>query len=86
MHEEVSGVGMSDGKMKGVAKFVSGNSNVLCEIGARNEVVDLNSLWIEKIINMYADFPGDEEFMCVSGAALERKEENWFKKVEKGWG
>ena len=62
---------MSDDKIKGMAKFVSGNSNVLCEIGARKEVIELNSLWIMKIINMYV-------------AALERNEENWFRKVEKG--
>ena len=46
---------MSDGKIKDV----SGNSNVLCEIDARNEVVELNSLWIEKILNMYDEIPGD---------------------------
>ena len=34
---------MSDDKIKGVAKFVSGNSNVLCEISAR-KIVELNSL------------------------------------------
>ena len=42
---------MSDDKIKGVAKFVRGNSKVLCEIGARKEVVELNSLWTKKIIN-----------------------------------
>ena len=67
MHEEVmegfSGVGMSDDKIKGVAKFVSGNSNMLCEIGARKEVVELNRLWIEKIIDMYVEVPGNDEFM-----------------------
>ena len=46
-----------------MARFVSGNSNVLCEVGAREEVVELNSLWIKKIINMYIEVPGDEEFM-----------------------
>ena len=35
---------MNDDKIKGMAKFVSGNSNVLCDIGARKEVVELNSL------------------------------------------
>ena len=49
--------------VKDMAKFVSGNINVLCEIDARKEVVELNSLWIKKIINMYVDVPGDEEFM-----------------------
>ena len=34
---------MSDDKIKGVAKFVSRNSDVLCELGAREEVVELNS-------------------------------------------
>ena len=47
--------------IKGVAKFVSWD--VLCETDARKEVVELNSLWIEKIINMYVEVPGDEEFM-----------------------
>ena len=53
---------MSDDKIKGMAKFVSRNSNVLCEIGARKEVIEFNSLWIEKIINMYVEVIGDEEF------------------------
>ena len=43
---------MNDDKIKGVDKFVNGNSNVLCEIDARKEVVELNSLWIEKVINI----------------------------------
>ena len=64
---------MNDDKIKGVAKFVSWNSNVLCEIGAREEVVELNSLWIKKIINMYIEVPGDEEFMWDgSGIGKER--------------
>ena len=64
---------MSDDKIKGVTKFVSGNSNVLCEIGARKEIVELNSLWIKKIINMYVEIPGDEEFMWnCSGIGKER--------------
>ena len=54
---------MSDDKIKGVAKFVSGNSNVLCEIDAREENIKMNSMWIKKIINMYVEVPGDEEFM-----------------------
>ena len=54
---------MSDDKIKDVAKFVSGNSNVLCEIYTRKEVVELNSLWIRKIISMYVEVPGDDEFM-----------------------
>ena len=58
---------MSDDKIKGEAKFVSENSNVLCEIGARKEVVELNSLWIKKIINMYVEIPGDENRMVVRG-------------------
>ena len=33
---------MSDDKIKGVAKFVSVNSDVLCEIGTRKEVVEDN--------------------------------------------
>ena len=64
---------MSDDKIKGVAKFVSGNSNVLCEVGARKEVVEFNSLWIKKIINMCVRVPGDEEFMWdSSGIGNER--------------
>ena len=58
---------MSDDKIKGVAKFVSENSNVLCEIGAREIVVELNSLWIKKIINLYVEVPGDENRMVVRG-------------------
>ena len=54
---------MSDDEIKGVAKFVIGNSKVLCEIGARKEVIELNSLWMEKTINMYIEVSGDEEFM-----------------------
>ena len=69
---------MSDDKIKSVVKFVSGNSNVLCEIGAGDE---LNSLWIEKIINMYSKVPGDEEFIWDgSGMGNERG-----KLVLKGW-
>ena len=49
--------------MKGLAMFVSGNSNVLCEIGARKKVIELNGLWVEKIINIYVEVTGDEEFM-----------------------
>ena len=30
---------MNDDKIKGVAKFVSGNSNVLCEICVRKEII-----------------------------------------------
>ena len=52
---------MSDDKISGVAKFR--NSNMLCEIDARKEVMKLNSLWIQKIINMYVEVPNDEEFM-----------------------
>ena len=64
---------MSDNKIKGVATFVSGNSNVLCEVGARKEVVKLNSLWIKKIINMYIEVQGEEEFMWdSSGIGKER--------------
>ena len=66
---------MSDDKIKVVAKFVCGNSNVLCEIGARKEVKELNSLWIKKIINMYVEVHGDEEFMWDgSGIGKEREE------------
>ena len=54
---------MSDDEIKRVAKFVSGNSNMLCEVEARKEVIELNSLWIEKIINMYVEVPVDEELM-----------------------
>ena len=68
---------MSDDTIKGVAKFVSGNSNMLCEIGARKEVKELNSLWIKKIINMYVKIPADEEFMW-DGSGIEKEEENWF--------
>ena len=64
---------MIDDKIKGVAKFVSANSNLLCEIGARKLVVEFNSLWIEKIINMYVGVPGDEELMWDgSGIGKER--------------
>ena len=50
-------------------------SNELCEIGAGKEVIELNSLWIEKIINMYFEVPGDEEFMWGgSGIGKERGE------------
>ena len=54
---------MCDDKIKGVARFVSGNSNVLCKVDARKKVVELNSLWIKEIINLYVEVPGDEEFM-----------------------
>ena len=74
---------MSDDKIKSVAIFLSGNSNVLCEIGARNEVIQLNSLWIEKIINMYIEVSMTMN-SCGMIAAVKRKDENWFKKVEKG--
>ena len=67
---------MSDDKIKGVAKFVSGNSNVLCDIGARKEIIELNSLWIEKIISCYVEVPGDEEFMW-DGSGIRKEEENW---------
>ena len=58
----LSGVGMSADKIKDVTKLVSRNNNVLCEIDAR-KVLELNSLWIKKIINMYVEVLGDEEFM-----------------------
>ena len=61
--------------MKSVAKFVSGSSNVLCEIGARKEVVESNNLWMKKIIDMNS---------CGMVAALEIREENLFKNVENG--
>ena len=51
---------MSDVKIKGVAGLVSRNSNVFCEIDVRQYVVELNSLWIKKIINMYVEVPDDE--------------------------
>ena len=54
---------MSDDKIKGLTKFLSWNGNILCEIDAREEVMKLNSLLIKKIINMYVEVPGDEEFM-----------------------
>ena len=53
---------MSDEKIKGVGKLVSWNSNVLFERSWK-EVVELNSLWIQKIIKMYVEFPSDEEFI-----------------------
>ena len=53
---------MSDDKIKGLAKFISGNINILCEIGAR-----------KKVIEMYVEVPGDEEFMWDgSGIGKER--------------
>ena len=65
---------MNDDKIKGVAKFVSVNSNVLCEIYARKDVVGLNSWWIKKIINVYVEVTGDEEFMRDgSGIGKERE-------------
>ena len=63
---------MSDNMIKGIAKFVSGNSNMLCAISARKEVIELNSLWIEKIINTYVEVPGDEEFMW-DGSTIGKK-------------
>ena len=54
---------MSNDIIKGVANFMSGNSNVLCEIDSRKEVVELNNLWIKKIINMYVKVPVEKEFM-----------------------
>ena len=74
-----SGIGLSDDKIKVAAKFVSGN-HVLCEIGARKEVVELDSLWIEKIINMYVEVPDDEEFMW-DGSGIEKER---GKLVQKG--
>ena len=45
----------------------------LCEIGARNEVVELNCLSIEKIINMHVEVPVEEEFMWdISNIGKER--------------
>ena len=70
-----SWVGKSDDKIKDAAKFVSGNSNsnMLCEIGDRKEVRELNSLWIKKIINIYVEVPDDEESMWDgSGIGKER--------------
>ena len=56
------------------------NSNVLCEIDARKEVVELNSLLIKTSINMYFEVPGDEEFMWDDkGIGMERR-----KLVKKG--
>ena len=75
---------MSDDKIKGVAKFVSRNSNVLCEIDARKEVVGFNSFWLKNIINMYVEVPSNEEFMW-DGSNICRKENNWFETVENGW-
>ena len=54
---------MSDDNFKGVAKFVSWNSSISCPAYARKEIVELNSLRIKKIINMYVEVPGDEEFV-----------------------
>ena len=61
---------MSDDNINGVAKFMIGNSNMLREIDASKEVVELNSLWIKKIINMYkkiinmyVEDPSNEEFL-----------------------
>ena len=54
---------MSVDKIMGVAKFVSRNSNVLCDVGAGEAVVELNSLCIVKIIIMYIEVSGDEELM-----------------------
>ena len=54
---------MSDDKIKGVAKFVSGNSNMLCETDGRKEVMELNSLCFKKSINMYVEVSSNEEFM-----------------------
>ena len=56
-----------------MVKFVSRTTNELSEIGARKKVIELNNLWIEKIINMYVEVPGDEECMWDgSGIGKER--------------
>ena len=68
---------MNNDKIKGVAKFVNGNSNVLCEISARKKVVELNSFWVEKINNIYVKVTGDEELLW-DGSGIGRKEENLF--------
>ena len=46
---------------------------MLCEIDAGKEVMELNNLWVTKIINMYVEVPSDEEFMWDgSGIGKER--------------
>ena len=55
-----------------MAKFVSENINVCYVIHARKEVVELNSLCIEKTITMYVEVPGDEEFIW-EGSGIEKK-------------
>ena len=48
---------MGDDMIKEMAEF----GKMLCEVGAGGQVVELNSLWIKKIIDIYIEVPGDEE-------------------------
>ena len=57
---------------------------MLYKIGAVEKVRKFDGLWVKRIVNMNVEVTGDDEVMGVV-AALERKDENWLRKVEKGW-
>ena len=76
---------MSDDKIMGVAQYMSGNSNVLCEIEARKEFVELNNFWIKKIINMYVEVPGDEEFMWDGSGTRKERGKIGLKRLRMVW-
>ena len=64
--------------------YVSENFNMLSEITTDKEVKKLDCLSITKVINMDIEVASDDKFMRVV-AAWEINDENWLRKVEKGW-
>ena len=64
--------------------FVCRNVYMLYKISAIEKVGKFDGLWVERIVNINVEVTGDDEVMGVV-AALERKDENWSRKVEKGW-
>ena len=71
-------------EIEGMTLFVCRDVYMLYNISAIEKVGKFDGLWVKRIVNMNVEVTGDDEVMGVV-AALERKEENWLRKVEKGW-
>ena len=71
-------------EIEGITLFMCRDVYMLYKISAIEKVEKLDGVWVERIVNMNVEVTGDDEVMGVA-AALERKDENLLRKVEKGW-
>ena len=83
-YDRVEGsIGRSYDEIKGVTMSVSRSFHMLSEITTGKKVEQLDCLGVAEVVNTDVEVISNDEFMR-GGAAWERNDANWLRKVEKG--